>query len=219
MSEQDSFINEVSDEVRRDKLFALFRRYGWIAALLIVILVGGATWNEWRKARERNAAQAIGDAILSAMDAEDAATRAANLSDLVAEDDSARRALLRLLAANAEVEAGNTDGAAALLDAVSADEAAPPLYRDLATLKSVIIDAPRTAPEQRIARLDRLAQPNAPFRLLALEQIAIAQVEAGQRTEALETLRGLLAEPGVTQGLRRRVSQLIVSLGGTISAG
>ena len=35
MSNPDSFIEEVTEEVRRDKLFALFRKYGWIAGCLL----------------------------------------------------------------------------------------------------------------------------------------------------------------------------------------
>ena len=31
MSDTDSFIDEVTEEVRRDALFAQFRRYGWHA--------------------------------------------------------------------------------------------------------------------------------------------------------------------------------------------
>mgnify|MGYP002067949300 CR=1 FL=1 len=38
MSNQDSFIDEVTEEVRRDKLYALYKKYGWIAALAVVVL-------------------------------------------------------------------------------------------------------------------------------------------------------------------------------------
>ena len=49
MSDTDSFIDEVTEEVRRDKLFGYFRRYGWIAALVILALVGTTAYNEWKK--------------------------------------------------------------------------------------------------------------------------------------------------------------------------
>ena len=44
MSDTDSFIDEVSEEVRRDRLFVLMRKWGWIPILLVVLLVGGATF-------------------------------------------------------------------------------------------------------------------------------------------------------------------------------
>ena len=36
MSETDSFIDEVNEEVRRDRLYGALRRYGWIAILAVL---------------------------------------------------------------------------------------------------------------------------------------------------------------------------------------
>lgn len=44
MSDTDSFIEEVTEEVRRDRLFGLMRRYGWIAVLAVLLLVGGTAY-------------------------------------------------------------------------------------------------------------------------------------------------------------------------------
>ena len=41
MSDTDSFIDEVSEEIRREKLFKTFRKYGWIGVALVVLVVGG----------------------------------------------------------------------------------------------------------------------------------------------------------------------------------
>ena len=60
MSDSDSFIDEVTEEVRRDRFYRNVRRYGWIAVLAVVLLVGGAGWYEWQKAQERQQAQAFG---------------------------------------------------------------------------------------------------------------------------------------------------------------
>ena len=53
MSDTDSFINEVNDEVRRDRLYGYLQRYGWIAILVVVLIVVGAAWSEYRKAQTR----------------------------------------------------------------------------------------------------------------------------------------------------------------------
>ena len=39
MSNPESFIEEVTEEVRRDRLFAAFRKYGWIGVLLVLLTV------------------------------------------------------------------------------------------------------------------------------------------------------------------------------------
>ena len=98
VSNTDSFIDEVTEEVRRDRLFGVMRRYGWIAVLAILMLVGGAAWNEWRKAQDRAAAQALGDAVLSALAIQDRGARAAAL-DAIAAPGAQAAAGIALLAA------------------------------------------------------------------------------------------------------------------------
>ena len=60
-----------------------------------------------------------------------------------------------------------------------------------------------------------LAAPGAPLRLMALEQVAMTYVAEDNVEEALTRLQALLDEAGATPDLLRRVSQMIVVLGGT----
>lgn len=218
MSEQDSFINEVSEEVRKDRLYAMFKRYGPIAAGVIVLIVGGAAWNEYRKAQAETAAQSTGDAILAAFEG-DAAERAAALEGISAGDNAARAAILTLMQSEAALANDDRGAAIALLEALAADTAAPSPYRDLATLKAVILGTGTTDPDDRIARLNALALGGGSFRLLASEQIALAEIEKGNADAALTRLREITADAETSQDLRRRASQLIVALGGSLTDG
>ena len=47
MSTPDSFIDEVTEEVRRDRLYALLRKYGWVGIAVVVAIVGWASWTEY----------------------------------------------------------------------------------------------------------------------------------------------------------------------------
>lgn len=208
MSEEDSFINEVNDELRRDRLFALLRRYGWIAVLAILLLVGGAAWNEVRKSRVEARAQAFGDSLLEAMSIEDADERAAALSAL--ESEGSGMALLGFIGA---AESGEGNDPTALRE-VAAQPQVPAVYRDLALLKAAMAETDTRSPEDRIADLEPLTNPGAPFRLLALEQTALAEIERGGSDRALQILEEIAEDGGASEGLRRRASQLIVALGG-----
>ena len=212
MSSQDSFISEVTEEVRRDKLFRLMRRYGWIAVAFVVLVVGGAAAFEWQKARARAEAEAAGDALLNAQ-SEDAPAARAEILAALDSGSAGRNAIVRLFQAAAEVEAGEEGRALATLEAISDDTEVPPVYRDLAVLKSVMISD--AAPEERMARLEPLTKPGNLFRLLAVEQRALAEIELGRTETAIETLNGILADAEMTESLRRRASWLIVALGGT----
>ena len=100
------------------------------------------------------------------------------------------------------------------LGEIAADGETPELYRDLAILKAAML--PGATPEDRISRLQPIMVAGNPFRLLAIEQRALAEIELGQTDTAIETLQAIMADADRTEGLRRRASQLIVALGGTL---
>ena len=56
-------MQEVSDEVRRDKLFRFFRRYAWIGIGLVLLLVAAAGVNEYRKSQQKLDAESNGDQL------------------------------------------------------------------------------------------------------------------------------------------------------------
>jgi hypothetical protein len=211
MSQNESFFDEVTEEVRRDRLFALFRRWAWLAILVVVVVVGLAAWNEWRKARATAEAQALGDAIVVALAEPDPAARAAALGSIDAEGEGA--ALVDQLAAAVAVEGEDGDSAATALEVAGGATAR---WRDLAALKLVLLEAGALPSEERIARLEPLTAAGAPNRLLALEQTAYARAEMGETEAALAILRDILADGDVTEGLRLRASQMIVALGGSL---
>ena len=98
MSNPDSFIEEVTEEVRRDRLYALFRKYGWVAVLVVLGIVGGAGWTEWQAARDEARAEAFGDAVLDALDLGAPAERSAALAAVPT--DGEQTAILKLLLAS-----------------------------------------------------------------------------------------------------------------------
>lgn len=214
MSQTDSFIDEVTEEVRRDRLFALMRRYGWIAILLVLLLVGGAAWNEWRKAQARQAAETLGDSILAALQQEDQADTAAALGAIEAPNPESE-AMLALLAAS-EMAESDPEAAARRLLTLADDPAARPIYRQIATIKAVSLPGAGLTAEDRRTRLDGLALAGGLIRLLAEEQLALLDVAAGQTDAALERFQRIAADADATAGLRRRASQVIVALGGDL---
>ena len=213
MSETDSFIEEVTEEVRRDRLFKLMRKYGWIGILAVVLIVGGAAWNEWRKASARAEAEAFGDAILAAMAADDSGARAAALAGVPVAADG-QSALLSLLAADEALAAGQDAAAQDALAAVASDAAAPDVFRQLAKLKLLILRGPSMDAAERDRGLAELAAPGAAFRPLAMEQQAQALADAGKADEAIALFTQITKEAGVPSGLRQRATQMIVVLGG-----
>lgn len=215
MSDTDSFIDEVSEEVRRDRLYATFRRYGWIAVLVVLLIVGGAAWNEWRKAQARAEAQTLGDAVLTALEQPDREDRADALEAIDASEPGAS-AVIAMLAAG-EQSALDPAAAAAKLLAVADDPATPPVYREIAALKAVSMADSGISAEDRRARLEGMVPGGGLVRLLAQEQLALIDIESGDTDSALDRLQTIRQDAETTPGLRRRATQVIVALGGDVN--
>lgn len=210
MSDSDSFINEVSDELRRDRLFAVMRRWGWLAGLVVLGLVGGAAWLEYNRAQEQATAEAFGDALLAALDLPDPEARVTALSEIDLPAPEAR-IILALLAAGEVAQGGaEASDAAAQLRAAAEAPDLPRRYRDLALLKAEML-APSEPDTARLI-LGTLAEPGAPYAALAEEQLALLALRTGDTEAALELLRGLERSAAATPGLQERASQLIVAL-------
>ena len=210
MSNPDSFIDEVSEEVRRDRLFHLLRRYGWIGLAIVVLIVGGAAVYEWRQSQIAAEAQARGDALLAALAEPEAATRVEALAPIAAQSDDA--VVPQLALAAEQQAAGDAEAAVATLDALAGNGEVAEIYRDLAALKSVLIDAGRS-PEDKLLALEALSAPGAPFRMLALEQIALIRLAQGEQDAAVDQLRAIMEDAETTPDLRDRAASLMVALG------
>ncbi|MDN3710766.1 tetratricopeptide repeat protein [Paracoccus cavernae] len=209
-NQNDSFIDEVTAELRRDRLFVGLKRYGWIVVLGVVGIVGGSAWYEYTRAQDAARAEAWGDAILAAEGSDDAA---AALAAVDPAGSTGRQALSALLAGSAAAEAGDPAKAAAdLRAAAEAAGAGDPVLRDLALLKAVIAAGPTMGAAERDALLTDLSKPGAPFELLALEQKVVALIAANRREDAVTLIRQIQKKDGLSEPLRRRLAEMMTTL-------
>lgn len=212
MSNPDSFIDEVTEEVRRDRLFRLFRKYGWVGVVIILGLVGGTAWTEWSKSRAESRAQAFGDAVIDALDQGTPDERREALAAVPS--DAEQTAILQLILASDPAE----DKAATLaaLDKVASDTTLSPAYRDLAVLRRVLVGGADLPLADRRSALDGIAAPGRPYRVLAEEQLGYLLVEEGKKDEAIAALGTLLQDQEASGSLRARLGQVITALGGAL---
>ncbi len=209
MSDADSFMREVTEEVRRDRMFRLWKKYGpYVITLIVLIIAGTAGWTWWQQ-QEREAARALGGQFL---EADIASVEAQQQLVERAEGDTAAIARLRLAAAHAE--SGNAEEAVRIYREVAAAEGLDRAYTDLARLQAVRLALPAMDPEQAISELDGLAAEGAPFRLLALELRSIAKLNAGDTEGAHADLTTIIQSDDATRDSVDRAGALLVASGG-----
>lgn len=227
MSDTDSFINEVTEEVRQDQLFGYIRKYGWIAGLCVLALVGGTAFVEARKASARSSAQAFGDQVVAAMLNDDSAARVAELSAIEAPSAQAD-VILALLQSGEEVavlgEGGEDQDSAAVtaraiaeLQRIQSNPEAAQIYKDLASFKAAMLLEASVPAADRIAAFSVLNVAGGTFRLMAEEQVALIEAESGDVDAAIARFDSILEDAELTASLRQRVEQWKVVLGAPVA--
>lgn len=212
MSNTDSFIEEVTDEVRRDKLYAALRKYGWIGILAVAAIVGGAAYSEYNKAQARAQAEATGDSMLAALQLDESAERAAALA-LVEVNNPSVSAIVSLMTAAEQSSAGETVLANETLQSVANAQDLPLIYRQIASFKALGLSAAELPVEERRAGYEALSQPGNPLRLLVTEQLGLIDIEAGDTAAALVVFQGIIDASEATADLQQRSVQLMIALG------
>ena len=212
MSDTDSFIDEVSEEIRREKLFKTFRKYGWIGVALVVLVVGGTGYREYSRAAEKTASETFGSSVLEALQENDPSARVAQLDTITAPNASGGAMIAMLQAAELESDKDGA-GAAAKLEAAAVSGDLDQMYRDILNFKRLTVDENGIDAGERRMGFEQLATPGNPLRLLAEEQLALLDLTAGDSAAAVNRLSMILEDAELTQGLRQRAGQLMIALG------
>jgi hypothetical protein len=212
VSDTDSFLQEVSEELRRDKLYRNIRKYGWIAILLVVVIVGGATYREYLKSKDTKAAQLFGTSIIDALNEKNTDDRIAKLQTINSPGENAKVVIAMLLSAELGVSEKPTM-AKSSLSSLTEGSSIDAHYRELLNFKILLGSAETMSLEERVTAFEALSKPGNPFRLLAEEQIALIDLEQGKTDNAIEKISQILLDSELTAGLRNRATQMMIALG------
>lgn len=201
---------EVEEDVRREKLHALWNKYSPLVlavAVLIVLAVAGWRGWEWWQQRQAEAAGVKFEAALRLVEEGKTAEAEAALARLEAEAPSGYAQLSRFARAGALAKA---DKAAAVraFDALAADTKVPGLFRDLAQVRAglLLVDS---APYAEIkARLEALAAPEGAFRHSARELLALSAWKSGDRDAARQWADNIIGDLAAPSNLRTRAQVL-----------
>ena len=212
MSDTDSFLQEVSEELRRDRLYRNMRKYGWIAILLVIVIVGAATYREYLKSQAETEAELFGTSIIDALNERNAADRISKLQKINAPGENAKAVVAMLLSAEsignetASLEMSNSSDA---IEVSSIDAH----YRDLLNFKILLKSSEILNLDERMKAFTALSKPGNPFRLLAEEQMALIELELGNTAIAIKKISQILLDAELTVGLRNRATQMMIALG------
>lgn len=184
VNESDHFIDEVTEELRRDTMFATLRKAAPYIALGVVAIVGVASYIQYRDYTFQKQSETFGSALQTYFKD----NTSVELAPAAATDS--QKAVVAFLN-DAPSESGN------------------PSFDTLSAFQNALILEDQT---ERGAALTEIANGAGAFALLAQEQLAILGIETGDLSNAEAQLTALLEAPNATQDLKFRAQQLLEAI-------
>ncbi len=214
-STEDSFIREVDEELRRDRLTQVWTRYGrWLLAIIalgLAALAGWLIWNDQQMKASAAESELLDEALRKAS-AGDAAGATAILGKIKASSNEGYRATALLTQAALLIQKQDLDGAAKIYAEVAKDGKIAQPWRDLALIRQTAVQYDRLAPDEVIARLSPLAVRGNPWFGSAGEMVATAYLKKQRIQPAAKLFADIAADTNVPETIRGRAGNMATSL-------
>jgi hypothetical protein len=218
-NETDSFVNEVDESLRQDRMLTLAKKYGpWLIGAFVVFLAGVAIFIGWRDYRQ-DQGRAQGDEYAAAQQlAADGNLEGAKteFERMTGEGPEVYRVMSRLERAAILQTEGDLEAALAEFDR-AAEDANDPIMRDTARLRAAYIVAETQDFEALQTRLQPLIESESRLSYLARELLGIEAWEAGHLDLARDTLQNLTLAFDAPEAVQQR-AQIALSVIGPAPA-
>lgn len=212
----DSFIREVDEEYRRDRLAQAWNKYGrWMmigVGLFLILLAAGLWWHEERKRQAGILGEEYGQA-LEKVSAANVAGAEPLLAKVEADGGPGYEVLVKMTRAAAAARVRDTDKAAKLYAEAAADSGAAQPFRDLALLQETTLRYDTLTPAAAAEKLKPLAVPGSPYFASAAEMLAVAYLRQGKPELAGQLFGQIAKDNSAPPSLRGRASQMASMLG------
>ena len=198
--------DEINEELKQDRMAALWQRYGKYLIAVVVAIVAGVSLSQgysyYTNQRDARSADAFFQAIL----ADDVTS---SLEAAAPDLNEGYGLLAEFRSAAALAQNGQAGEAEQRYLALAARSDADQIYRDIALLLSVM-HAPQSADAADLqARLEPLTASSSSLQGLALEQMAALDLRRGDTAAAIDRLNRLVALTDIPASLRQRAAQIL----------
>ena len=214
-TENEAFLREVDDNLRRDQMTGLARKWGTVGAMVVGLLLMALAAFLWWRNHQLEQAGKEGEQFVQVLAAADVGSASANDPRLTALAGSSRdgyRVLARLTQAGLTAKDDPAAGAKAY-QAIADDAGMPQAMRDLATIRAVGLQFDSLPPADVIAKLRPLAVASNPWFGSAGEMTALAYLKMNRKDLAGPLFAAISRDTDAPMSLRDRAEGMATALG------
>lgn len=206
---------EIDEDLRRDRMLRLWQKYGYLLGICAGLIVVGTGlfvgWQSWQT-RLRDADAARFTAAIAAAQAGPSDAAIKDLQVLAASGHGGYQLIARIEAAALQAQNKNPANGLAALRAIADDGSVDQSYRGLASVLWGLYGVD-TIPRELIGgSLVPMITPDNPWRFLATEVMALADLRAGDKASAIKRYQSLADDLGAPQSQRARAAEIITDL-------
>lgn len=208
----DSFIREVDEELRSDRMKSIWKRFGkYIIALAVLIVLGTAADRGYEYWQESQASKS-GDAFLAALNLaregrQDEALEA--LRALESDGYGAYAALARMRAATVLADSGDYQAAISDFSTIGNDRGVPAAIRDIARVRAAYLLVDHGSYEDVAVQVEVLSGADNPMRHSAREALGLAAWKQGELIQARQWFQQIADDTGVPAGVSQRAQLML----------
>lgn len=211
----DEFLEEVENDIRKEKLLQLWKQYGkQVVSGVVAIIILIAGYNLWSYYQQNKRIQ-MAEKLISAQDLiSQGETEKAQtiLNSLAVDSHGAYQPLALFQKAGLLLQLGQKPGEAIqIYQQLSANTKVDPLWRSLATLLGVMasMDQPDAKTDDLLAQLSSLTTDQNPWRYFAHEITGVLLHRKGESTKAAETFARLVQDNQTPAGISMRARLMV----------
>ena len=212
----DTFVREVDENLRRDRMRELSQKYaGWMAVGVVLFLAAAGGLIYWQNHRAKQSEKQVEQVaqVFTDIGAGKFDKAPAQLDTLSKSGSRAVSATALFARAALALEQNDVKLATAKYRQIAEDDGFPKPYRDAALIRQTALEFDSMKTADVIARLQPLAKPGEPWFGSAAELTAVALLKQGKSRDAGQLFAAIARDKQVPESLRARSVQIASTLG------
>lgn len=211
-NENDTFIREVNEQLRSEKMTNFWSKYGIVviggAVLIVLGTAGAGIYEYWNSSRASNS----GDQFIAAMKlaSENKPDDAlAALTELETAGHGSYPVLAKFRSATLQAQKGDAAAAIAAFTAIGNDTSAPQVFRDAAKVRAAWLLVDTGSYDQVSAQVEVLSTEGQAFRSSAREALGLAAYKAGDFVKARDWFQQITTDAQAPRNVANRAQIML----------